>query len=330
MNLMAFSPFIRNMLMSALLLVLPIKTGNAQGLRDSLAPYTPIAQLSGGIKIVGSDSMNNVISKLSEQFRKIYPGITIEIEGKGSASAPPALVEGTAQIGAMSRPMKKEEVALFRQKYNVLPTRIRLAVDAVAVFVNKDNPIKCLTLPQLDAIFSSTRKAGLDQDLQKWEQLSLKDPIWINKPIITVGRNAASGTYAFFKDTVLQGGDFKPSVKEQPGSSSVVQIIGRDKYAIGYSGLEYKTPETWAIDIADDKGNCVHASQESAYNSSYPLARFLYLYILASAKTPLNPALSEFIKFSLSSDGQKIVKDDGYFPVPMNFVQEDKGLLGLE
>jgi phosphate transport system substrate-binding protein len=259
----------------------------------------------------------------AEGFNKMYPNVKIEIEGKGSSTAPPALVAGTAQFGPMSRPMKGAEIDAFEKKYGYKPAVIRSAVDALAVFVHKDNPIKCLSLQQVDAIFSKTRKGGNDKDVTNWSQLGVEGE-WANKPISLYGRNSASGTYGYFKEVALFNGDYKDSVKEQPGSSTVVQGIASDKFAIGYSGIGYKTADVKAVPIsAKSGGKCVEATAEMAYAGEYPLARFLYIYTNINPNQPVEPVRAEFIKFIYSQEGQAATVKDGYFPVTAAIAEDD-------
>ena len=234
---------------------------------DSALPaYTPVSGVSGNISSVGSDTLNNLMTLWAETFTKFYPSAKAQIEGKGSSTAPPALIAGTAQLGPMSREMKSSEVDQFEKKYGYKPTQIRTSVDALAVFVHKDNPIKCLTIPQVDAIFSKSRRQGGRDDIKTWGQLGLAGE-WASRPISLFGRNSASGTYGFFKDHTLKNGDYKDEVKEQPGSASVVQGVTVDRYAIGYSGIGYATAGVKAVPLADKEGGkCVEATADNSYN----------------------------------------------------------------
>jgi len=303
-------------------------TAAAVELDPKLQDYKPVSGVSGNIKSIGSDTLNNLMSLWSEGFRAQYPGVKIEIEGKGSSTAPPALIEGTAQFGPMSREMKAKEIEAFEQKFGYKPAHIRTAVDALAVFVHKDNPIKCLTLQQLDAVFSKTRKGGAPKDIVTWGDLGLKGE-WADKPISLYGRNSASGTYGYFKEVALFGGDYKDTVKEQPGSSAVVQGIASDKYAIGYSGAGYKTADVRIVPLAAREGACFEATAENAYSGDYPLARFLYVYLNKKPGEALDPLRAEFIKFVFSKQGQQVVLKDGFFPVSQAMVEEDMKALGI-
>jgi phosphate transport system substrate-binding protein len=267
--------------------------------------------------------MNNLMTYWAEGFNKLYPNVKIQIEGKGSTTAPPALISGTAQIGPMSRAMKPTEIDAFENKYGYKPTAIKTSLDALAVYVNKDNPIKGLSLPQIDAIFSKTRKGGWKGDIKDWGQLGLTGD-WAKRPISLYGRNSASGTYGYFKEHALYKGDFKNEVKEQPGSASVVQGVTEDRYAIGYSGIGYKTSGVRALPLSfKEKEPYKEAEMENVMNGSYPLARFLYVYINKKAGQPLDPLVKEFIKYVLSKEGQEVVIKDGYLPIPAAIVNEE-------
>ncbi len=294
-----------------------------------LPAYQKVSGVSGDLKSVGSDTLNNLMTFWAEGFRAAYPGVKISIEGKGSSTAPPALIEGAAQFGPMSREIKSKEVTDFEKKFGYKPAVARTAVDALAVFVNKDNPIKGLTLQQLDGIFSKTRKSG-GKDINTWGDLGLTGE-WADKPIAIYGRNSASGTYGFFKEVALFKGDYKDSVKEQPGSSAVVQAIAKDKYAIGYSGVGYKTPDVKTVPLASKDGaKSYEANAENAYSGDYPLARFLYIYFNKKPNEALNPVMAEFLKYVFSKEGQTIVVKDGFFPVSSVIANEDLAKIGLK
>lgn len=295
----------------------------AQRIDPALPKYAPISGISGNLKSIGSDTLNNLMTLWAEGFSAMYPNVKLEIEGKGSTTAPPALVAGTAQFGPMSRPMKSAEIDAFEKKFGYKPLAIRGAVDALAVYVHKDNPIKCLSLPQVDAIFSKTRKGGADKEIATWSDLGVTGE-WAGKPISLYGRNSASGTYGYFKEVALFNGDYKDSVKEQPGSSTVVQGVATDKFGIGYSGIGYKTADVKAVPLAAKAGGkCIEATADNSYAGDYPLARFLYIYVNVNPNTKLDPLRAEFIKYVYSQQGQQATVKDGYFPVTNPIAQDD-------
>ncbi len=296
----------------------------AQAQQDSPVPmYQKVSGISGSANSIGSDTMNNLMTLWLEGFRKYYPNVTIQVEGKGSSTAPPALIEGTAQFGPMSRPMKASEIDKFEKHFGYPPTVLRTSLDALAVFVNKDNPINGLTLQQVDAIFSKTRRGEYQEDIARWGQLGL-DGDWKSAAFSLYGRNSASGTYGFFKDHALFKGDFKDEVKEQPGSASVVQGVAEDRYSMGYSGIGYKTSGVRVVPLALETGEPFREGTiENVIDGSYPLGRFLYLYINKAPNKPLDPLVREFCKFIFSEEGQAIVVKDGYMPVPYQVVKEE-------
>lgn len=299
-------------------------------LDPALEDYKQVSGVSGSLKSIGSDSLNNLMTLWAEGFRASYPNVQIEIEGKGSTTAPPALVAGTAQFGPMSRPMKGAEIDSFEKKFGYKPTAIRTAVDALAVYVHKDNPIKCLSLQQVDAMFSKTRRGGEKADIATWGQLGLSGD-WAARSISLYGRNSASGTYGYFKEVGLFNGDYKDSVKEQPGSSTVVQGVASDIAGIGYSGIGYKTADVKSVPISAKTGEtCYDATAENAYAGDFPIARFLYVYINRNPAQRLDPVRAEFIRYMLSKQGQQATLKDGYFPVAGMTAKADLKAAGLE
>ena len=295
----------------------------APKLDPRLPTYKPTSGVSGNLSSVGSDTLANLMTLWAEEFKRVYPNVNIQIQAAGSSTAPPALTEGTSNLGPMSRKMKSKELQKFEDKYGYKPTAIRVAIDALAVFVNKDNPIKGLTIPQVDAIFSSTRKCGYPEDITRWGQLGLTGA-WVNRKIQLYGRNSVSGTYGYFKKHALCKGDFKPSVNEQPGSASVVQSVSASLNGIGYSGIGYVTTGVRAVPLARKAGQpFVAATPENAIKGKYPLARFLYIYVNKAPNKPLPPLEREFIKLVLSRQGQQVVIKDGYIPLPARVVEKE-------
>ncbi|MFT5087014.1 MAG: phosphate transport system substrate-binding protein [Candidatus Latescibacterota bacterium] len=290
---------------------------------ERIKPYEKVRGISGNASSIGSDTMNNLMALWLEGFRKFYPNVKIQIEGKGSSTAPPALIEGTAQFGPMSRAMKSTEEDKFEQQFGYKSTSMRTSLDALAVFVNKDNPIEGLSLPQVDAIFSKTRRGEYAGDISSWGQLGLQGS-WVSARVSLYGRNSASGTYGFFKKNALFKGDYKDEVKEQPGSASVVQGITSDRFGIGYSGIGYITSGVRIVPLAKKEGGeFKEGTLANVLDGSYPLGRFLYLYINNAPNKPIDPMVREFCKYIFSKQGQEIVIKDGYMPVPYEVVQAE-------
>jgi phosphate transport system substrate-binding protein len=294
----------------------------------NLPNYQRAPGVSGNFTSVGSDTLNNLMTLWAEAYKRNYPNVNIQIQGAGSATAPPALIEGAANFGPMSRLMNAKEIEAFEKKFGYKPTPVPAAIDALAVYVNKDNPIQGLTIPQVDAIFSATRKCGAPADITRWGQVGLTGE-WANRPIALYGRNSVSGTYGYFKDRALCKGDFKRNVAEQPGSASVVQSVTGQINAIGYSGIGYKTSGVRAVPLAAKEGApFVEADAAHALDGSYPLARVLYVYVNKRPNQPLPPLEREFIKLMLSKQGQEIVVKDGFVPLPASMAA--KALADLE
>lgn len=316
------------LLLGAVLLCAPALA--AVEIDPALPDYRPVQGVSGTIKSIGSDTMNNEMALWAEGFQAMYPNVQVEIEGKGSSTAPPALIAGTAQFGPMSRTMKSKETDAFEQRYGYEPTALPTSIDMLAVYVNKDNPIPGLTLPQVDAIFSKTRKGGYGKDVRSWGDLGLGGE-WATRPISLYGRNSASGTYGYLKEHALFGGDYRDEVKEQPGSSSVVQGVASDKAAIGYSGIGYRTADVRAVPLAlDARSEYVEAVAENAYSGEYPLARYLYLYLNRKPGTELDPLRREFVRYVFSRQGQEAVVKDGYLPVTADLARQALESVGIE
>ena len=285
---------------------------NAEGYK----PYKPTTPVTGSAGAIGSDTLNNMMALWLETFQKFHPTVKISIEGKGSSTAPPALIEATAQLAPMSRAMKNKELDKFEERYGYPPTQFRVALDALAIFVNKDNPIVGLTLQEIDAMFSINRKRWYVEDVDDWYKLGI--PLG---RVSLYGRNSASGTYGFFKKIVLEGGDFKSNVKEQPGSASVVQGVSIDPNGIGYSGIGYITSSIKIVPLGKKEGEYYDTSQENVLNGKYPLGRFLYLYVNKPPSEKLSPVVEEFIRFIFSEEGQHIVDKDGYMRVPASIIE---------
>lgn len=292
-------------------------------LDPALPAYKAVPGISGNVNSIGSDTLNNLMTLWAESYSKFYPNVKIQIEGKGSATAPPALIAGTAQLGPMSRPMKGSEIDQFEKKFGYKPTPVRVAVDALAVYVNKDNPITCMTMAQVDAVFSKSRRYGYTENVKTWGQLGLGGE-WASRPLSIYGRNSASGTYGFFKEHALKNGDFKDEVKEQPGSASVVQGVTVDRFGIGYSGIGYATAGVRAVPLAAKQGGtCFEATADNAYSGDFPLSRFLYIYVNRAPGKPVEPITREFVKMVMTKEGQEVVIKDGYFPIPASIAKEE-------
>lgn len=305
-----------------LLSILATISFSASAIDAEIAPYEKVEGVSGSLSSVGSDTLANLMTLWAEEFKRLYPNVTVQIQAAGSATAPPALTEGTATLGPMSRMMKSEEVEAFEGKYGYKPTAIPVAIDALAIFVNKDNQLTSISIPQVDAIYSATRACGHDSDISQWSGLGLSGDLGSQR-IQLFGRNSASGTYGYFKEFALCKGDFKSSVNEQPGSASVVQGVTKSLNGIGYSGIGYKTSSVKALPLSrKDGGEAIEPTPENAVSGKYPLARYLYVYVNKHPNEPLAPLEKEFVLMVLSKTGQAIVVKDGYVALPTKVAQK--------
>lgn len=305
-----------------------LTSSQAIAVDKEIPAYTKVTGVSGNLSSVGSDTLANMMTFWAEEFKRNYPSVNIQIQAAGSSTAPPSLTEATSNIGPMSRKMKSKEIQAFEKKFGYKPTPVRVAIDALAVFVHKDNPLQGLSIAQLDAIFSSNRKCKGPEDIDRWGDLSLTGN-WSKKDIQLYGRNSVSGTYGYFKSKALCKGDFKNSVNEQPGSASVVQSVSASLNSIGYSGIGYKTSGVRALPLSKKGDNYVDANMENAVSGAYPLSRYLYVYVNKHPNKPLAPKEAEFLKMILSQSGQKIVEKDGYIPLPIKVINKELTKLGL-
>jgi phosphate transport system substrate-binding protein len=302
--------------------LLSINASAVQSVEAGIPDYQKASGISGNLSSVGSDTLANLMTLWAEEFNRAYPNVNIQIQAAGSSTAPPALTEGTSNLGPMSREMKDDELEAFESKYGYKPTAIPVAIDALAVMVNKDNPVKGLTMEQVDAIFSTTLKCGGTKEIETWGDAGVS--AWASKSMQLYGRNSVSGTYGYFKEHALCKGDFKNNVNEQPGSASVVQSVTSSANGIGYSGMGYTTSGVKMVSLAK-KGstNYVEATPANAINGTYPLTRYLFIYVNKKPNQPLAPLDGEFIKMVLSKTGQQVVIKDGYIPLPAKVVEKE-------
>ncbi|MDD1784350.1 phosphate ABC transporter substrate-binding protein [Enterovibrio sp. ZSDZ35] len=301
--------------------------GSSANADDHLPLYHRVDNISGNLSSVGSDTLANLVTQWGVLFKKLYPSVNVQIQTSGSSTAVPALIEATTQFGTMSRKMRAREIEMFERKYGYPPTAIRVAIDAMAIFVHQDNPIEGVSLTQVDALFSETLRCGSNERLEKWGQLGLEGS-WAKRNVQLFGRNSVSGTYGFFKDEALCDGDFRPDVNEQPGSASVVQSVSSSLNAIGYAGVGYRTAGARMLPL-DVDGKYVYATVDSVISGVYPLSRYLYVYVNKVPNKPLAPMEAEFIKLILSRQGQALVSAEGFVPLPKSVIEEQLRLVGL-
>jgi phosphate transport system substrate-binding protein len=316
-----------NLLLTASALALTVGAAHAESIDPALPNYEPVSGVSGNLTSIGSDTLNNLMTLWSEGFRTFYPNVAVQIQGAGSGTAPPAMVEGTAQFGPMSRPMRGSEIEEFEARYGFPPLPMRGAIDGIGVFVHRDNPVTCISMQEVDAIFSSTRNGGADAPITTWGQVGATGE-WADRAIAAYGRNSASGTFGFFRDVALFGGDFSPEVREQPGSSTVIQGVAADLGGIGYSGVGYGTADVRALEIRGEDGVCY--STDDAPSGAYPIARFLFVYMNVNPNEPLEPLRAEFVRYVYSQQGQADAVRAGFFPVTARIADLDLEAFGLK
>lgn len=300
------------------------------GVDPNLPKYERVSGISGSLTSIGSDTLNNLMTLWAEDFNSFYPNVNIQIQGAGTSTAPPALAEGSSNFGPMSRTMRDSEFAAFEKAHGYPPTKVSVAIDLLAVYVNRDNPIEGLSIPEVDAIFSSTRRCAHPNDITRWGQVGLKGS-WANRDITLYSRNAVSGTYGYFRQHALCDGDFKNAINEQPGSASVVQGVTESLNGIGYSGIGYQTAGVKAIKLGKEVGGELYEpNADNASTGDYPLARFLYLYVNKHPERGLPPREREFLKMVLSREGQEVTVRDGFIPLPEAVAARERKNLGLE
>ena len=297
--------------------------------KSELADYAKSIGIAGSLTTVGSDTLAGLTTAWVEEFKSIYPNVNAQVQASGSATAPPALTDGTAQFGPMSRPMRAREMDAFEREHGYKPTELRIAIDAIGLFVHKDNPIKGLNFEQIDSIFSSTLNCGGSLRVNTWAQLGLPYE-WAKRSIQLFGRNSVSGTYGYFKQVALCGGDFKRGVNEQPGSASVVQSVASSITTIGYSGMGYRVSGVKLIPIAKQGENFVAPTKANIVAGKYPLSRYLYVYVNKNPLEPLSPLAREFVRFIYSKRGQALVQREGYLAIPPEVAQTELAKVGVD
>ena len=293
----------------------------------ALPAYAAERPVAGELKSVGSDSMEPLMALWGEDFKKFHPRVSALFICKGSATAPKALIDGSTLMGQMSREMNEQEVAAFQAKFGYAPTRIPVAVDALVVYVNANNPIRQLHMEEIDAIFSTTRKSGAKADLVRWGDLGLGGD-WKQRDIQAYGRDENSGTRAFFKEHVMKKGDFKPSVKAFVDQFAVVEAPAVDGGGISYGPLQYANRMVKGVPLASfGTDRFIEPTLENIQKATYPLTRFLYIYVNKAPGKALDPVVKEFVRFVLSREGQAGVASFGAVAIPGDFAAMGVGKL---
>ena len=293
-------------------------TQAAAAAEAGLPEYQAASGVSGTLSATGSDTVANLTTFWAEEFKRIYPNVNIQIQATGSSAAPTALTEITANIGLMSRNMRRAEIQSFTARYGYPPTPIPVALDALAILVHRDNPLPRIELAEIDAIFSSTLRCGAAQRIENWSQMGLAEAEPLSgRGILAFGRNSVSGTYGFFKQTALCRGDFHAAVNEQSGSGSLVQAIGSTLNGIGYASIAFSTSSVRIVPVSwRQAGEGRITTPAQAVAGEYPFTRYLLFYVNRPAGGSLPPLEREFIRMVLSREGQEIVSRSGYIPLP--------------
>lgn len=271
--------------------------------------------LTGNLTSMGSDTLGNLIALWGESFNRQYPGVNVQIQAAGSSTAPTGLAAGAAQLGAMSRPMQASERQLFEARYGYPPLAVPVALDALVVVVNQDNPLPGLNVEQLDALFSVTRRCGSPSVPKTWGDLQLDSPGWAQRGIQRFGRNSASGTWGFFKQQALCNGDFRHDVSEYPGSAAVVQAVSNTLNSIGYASAGFHISGVKVLPVARSGTDWIAPTAENIRSGRYPYARPLYIYVNKAPGKPLEPLTAAFLRLALSPEGQSLVSQAGYLPL---------------
>jgi phosphate transport system substrate-binding protein len=303
-----------------------------------IPPYKPVASLSGHLQSIGADTMETLMTYWIEDFQKLYPNVKIGMEAKASGTAGPALTEGKADLGPVAREMLPAEEQQFEKKFGYKPYAVRVAggsyrtpgkTHAIAFFVNEKNPIEKLSYTQIDAMFTTTRKRGY-KEATKWGDVGATGD-WANKPIHLWGLIRPNGIAHFLESRILNGGEWKSGIEERTTVGSLAALdatnqgVAKDPYAIGYAGFGNVMLGVKAVALSEkDSGPYYKGTFEEVLNQKYPLSRVIYIYVNRAPGKPLDPKVSEFLKFVLSAKGQDdVVKEGIFLPLPPSMVKEE-------
>jgi len=307
---------------------LPVAEADANGTRilsDALPSYELVAGLSGKITSIGESTTTNLVARVAAAFRRMYPDVTLQVTASPISVGPAALLEGRADLVPMSRPLAPEEVQSFTKKYGYPPTEIKVAADALAIYVEKGNPVPGLTLGQLDGIFSRTQSRG-GSSIETWGQAGLTAE-WADRRITLYGYGPDDGAHQIFQQQVLDGGAFRLSLRVEGGGSSIVQGVASDPGAIGFASVFFACKRVRVVQIAGADGRSYAPTEENVRSHKYPLSRFLYIYVNKPPRQPLGGPASEFLLFLLSREGQQIVADGGNIPLDVATVEQGRRTL---
>jgi phosphate transport system substrate-binding protein len=292
---------------------------------DGLPLYIPVANLSGKITSVGESTTTNLVARAATEFRRTYPGVSFQATAGLTSIGPPALLADRENIVPMSRPLTPDEIGAFEKKYGYPPTEIKVAADALAIYVEKRNPLSGLTLKQLDGIFSQTQRRGAGS-IETWGQAGLTGQ-WADRPITLYGYGRGDGVNQIFRQQVMEGGDYRVSMRFEPAGSSIVQGVAADPEAIGCASMFFAAKRVRAVPIAGSDGQFYAPTAENVRGQKYPLSRFHYIYVNKPPRQPLKGPAVEFVRFLLSHEGQQIVAADGNIPLDAATVEQGRRVL---
>ena len=309
-------------------------------LDPALSAYHPSTKLSGSLKMVGPDVMVNLMKLWVGKFEEVNPDVKVAIESVAPGASIAGLTDGSAQLAPAARELFPAETAPFEQKYGYQPYAIRAGVgsyrtpgktSALAFFVNKENPIENLSMAQLDAIYSSTRRRGYKNDITTWGQLGVKGE-WADKPIVAYEVKRPNGQSAFLGERVLANGEYKDGIRALPPSGAgnvfkeIVERITADRYAIGYATFADATPGVKPLGLSETEGGpYFKGTFDEVASMKYPLSRFIYIFVNRPPGKPLDRLLREFLNFVLSREGQDALVKEGFFlPLSAEFVRNER------
>lgn len=281
---------------------------------DPVVAGTP--PLAGSLTSVGSDTASVLIAGWAVDFQASHPGVRVQVQASGSASAPIALIEGAADIGTMSRAMDTNERASFERRHGHPPLEFVVAHDAIAVFVHPDNPRSRVTLAELDAIYSVDRRCGEAAATRHWDAPASTGAANRDQPILAIGRNAGSGTHGLFREIALCGGTYQPGVIAWPGNGAVVAAVASNPEAIGYAGAGYVNGLVRTLAVARDAvGDAVLPDEDAVASGRYPLSRALYVYVNRIPGEAIAGLPAAFLEYALSDAAQARVRGEGFVPL---------------
>ncbi len=291
-------------------------------LDPALPEYRRGEVVSGKLRSVGSSALTQLLNRWTTEFKRIHSGFELEVIGGGSGTAPPALTEGNAELAPMSRPMTDGEKNAFRAKHGYEPTRITVTVDALAIYVNKSNPVQKISLRDLDSLYSLSRKRG-GSEIKTWGDLGATGE-WADKPIRVFGPQSTQGMHGVFRAEILQGGEYRYDMRTEPVASAIVQGVGADELAIGFASHSLATARTKALSVAEaPNAVAIAPTHASALDESYPLARKLFIYVNRPPNSAHSPLLREFFKFVCSRQGQGVAIELSGYPLNASIAQKE-------